>query len=715
MKRTALLALAVGFLMIAPVITSTKSLTDDQAKVYGPGFHEPSADWYDPSYKHRVKITELNDVIRDTGFTKTAVNFGDYFSTADGIIDLASMQLVKVGANQSSIPVTFQARTDAVDFWNPPTLPFIKDEIIGAVIADNGSAIGTIYNTVEGTGYINISVRFSTLLTSKIDKLKFQMVYVPEKEFGVTANDYLSIYAGVPGNWSEPVRVYRDQLPDETAWTNYITIDLPGGGMSGEVWIDMSAPTLYGATSKFFSIDYSFLDGDGFRTVEHYLPGSIGKVTQRNYYPRVQVLEKETPPVVDLYFIADPGNVTYYLYFNHAAESNHRVINNVAVPFYGELNIPQAFFNSFLSKGSVFIDKNGKKIEGAANVSEGSSSTKDIRGSLFNLGMTADDLGYKVSNTFGTVFSTANFTNGTSSIIYTMYAGADFLDVEISETSPAGADNQFTSAYSTHPYDNFAYNNGAFLVDSGMNGTQGSSKFAGFFNDNNDSYAVVASDKSMNYTITYRSDLNYSVSFPVGPGKTRFVIALGKSADSANSTAVRSNGNTTAALLGNRVSTPITPVVSASIDQFADIEIHDITPAFNLGIAYYGDKILTALFGNNLQSMTVNIDNKTGEIPINGTYTINAADMAKLNIGLFTRYFTIKVTGRNGFGQNATVAVKTYIASDWLDGIWTILVMFFSPIISFFGLVIIGGTSAVLAKTRRNAKKNNCIGDQCNV
>ena len=710
--------------MIAPIIASTNAFTDTQAKTYGPGFHEPGTDWYDASYAHRVKITALNSINRDTGVTMATVDFVNYFSTADGIIDLASMQLVKAGANQSSIPITYQARTDAVDFWNPPSLPFIKDEIIGAVIANNGSAIGTIYNTVQANGYLNVSVRFSTLLTSTIKQLKFQFVYDPENEFGVQPNDYLSIYAGVPAagstpaNWSAPVRVYRNQLPNTKSWTSYITITLPGNGMSGLVWIDMSAPTLYSkATSKFFSIDYSFVDGDGFRSVMHTLQGLVGSITQKNYYPRVQVLEKESPPIVNLYFIADPGNVTYYLYFNHVGESNHRVINNVAVPFYGELNAPQTFFNAFLDNGSIFIDKNGLKTEGMANVTSGTDNSKDIRGSLFNLGLKAADLGYKASSSFGTIFTTAKIENATSSITYTMYADEKFLDVKITQSTAKKVLNRFTNAYSTHPFDHFVYDTGNFLVDAGMDDVTGESKFTGFYNIDNDSYVIIASNIDMAYTINYLEDLNYTISFPVLSGDSHFVIAIGKMAKGADvtSSAISANGTLIATMLGNRISTPIAPVVSTKSDQFSPIEIHDITPGFNLNMAYYGDKLLVALFGNNLQSMTINIDNKTGEIPFNGTYKINAVDMGKVGAGLFTRFFTIVATGRNEFNQVAKVTIKAYIASDVLDGIWTFFIMLFSPVISIFGLVIIGGTSTVLIKTRRNAKKNNCIGDQCNI
>jgi hypothetical protein len=714
MKRTALLVIALGIVMIAPMLSSASALTDAQAKTYGPGFHEPGADWYDPTYAHRVKITSLNTVNRDTGFAAASVDFGDYFSTADGIIDLASMQLVKVGANESSIPVTYQASTDALDFWNPPTLPFIEDEIIGAILADNGTAIGTIFNTIDATGYINVSMRFSTLLTSKIDKLKFQIVYDPDNEFAVTDNDYLSIYAGVPGNWSAPVRVYRNQLPDVLAWTDLITIDLPGNGMSGEVWVDFSAPTLYGATSKFFSFDYSFVDGDGFRNVKHYLTGSLGEVTQKNYYPRVQVFEKESPPVVDIYYIAGTGNVSYYLYFNHVAESNHRVIDNVAVTFGGEIDIPQHYFNSFLAHGSVFIDKDGIKNEGSANLTGSSVNTKDIRGNTINTGMTALDLGYDTSSTFGTVFSTATISNATTSVTYTMFKGIDFLDVKITSAIATKMVNRFTDAYSAHPFDNFAYDDGSFLVEPGSDGMTGQSKFAGFFNAANRTYAVIASNKDMNYTVGWDGDLNYTISFPVGSGTTMFVILFGDDGADATATDVRAKGNTTAVLLGNRM-VSITQTVSTTSNAFAPIEIHNITDDVFLGMAYIGDPIKIALFGNNLQSMVINIDNKTGNIPITGTYTISAADIAKLNRGLLERYHTFKVTGRNEFGQTATVEFSTWVASDFLDSFWILILMLFQPIFAIFGLAMIGGVSTVLIKTKRNAKKNNCIGDKCNI
>ena len=95
--------LALGSILVT-IIPSTRAISQADLVALGPGFHEPDDDWWDNSYKHRVLMNFSNLEDKDSQISMADIDFGDYFTTSDGIIDLASMQLVKVGANQSSSP-----------------------------------------------------------------------------------------------------------------------------------------------------------------------------------------------------------------------------------------------------------------------------------------------------------------------------------------------------------------------------------------------------------------------------------------------------------------------------------------------------------------------------------------------------------------------------------------------------------------------------------
>lgn len=718
-KKKAILSFVLIAITVIPFISDSVALTSDEAAEFGPGFHEPGKDWYDSTYQYRISINASNTLAKDTNVTSVPVNFSNYHNATEGVIDIASMQLVKVLENEASVPVPFHVETDAVDIWNAPTLKEIEEDVIETLISENGTCVGTIYNPSEAK-HLNVTIRFKTHLSVPSDEVSFQFVYNPDTELNVTSSDYMQFYAGVFENnsftWGSGVRVYRTQLPDEVAWTEYITLPLEEE-TSGDVWIEMSAPSLYGNETKYFTLDFSFLDGDGFNEVIHYIPESGiggGKVQQRNYYPRTQVLQHRDMPYCDIFFPFEgneSGKASYYLYYNFMSGSNHKIIANDAVELTSELDFNARWFNAYFDNGSFFMDKDDQAIDGQINAS--SVEANETWGVLFGNVINSSDNGKDESNEFTTVISTARVENASTKIEYELYVDGNFLQVNLDSVLPVTLVNTFTNESTTSSFNYMANNTVAFEVNNSVNGTTGTSDSFAFFNEVNDTYLVLLSNETLPYEIVYRGNLDYDVLIE-SDGSTAFslqFIVAGSPHNATNQSVILYEKFD--ALIGflNRLSSPIITTVSSTKESFQEIEIHYIGDGFIFNFAYDNDVIEVALFGHSLQSLSVNIDNKTGEIPITGTYII---DISALNRSLFERHHAVEITGRNEFGDTVAVTLDLWIANDVIDGIWVLTLMILNPLFLIGGVGVLALLTGAMVKNKKNSKKG-CNGEGCNV
>ncbi len=711
MKKEAMIASLVLATIIMPsILGSGMAVTIEDAKLAGYGFHEPGPDWWDPEYRYRMQMNMTAVGPRDINMTVATVDFSTVMNASDGIVDMASMQLVKVGVNQSSIPVDFQVETDVVDIWNPSTVPEIEGPLIDAILQENGTFIGTVFNAFEGEGLMNQSIRFEAIINQPVDEVMVQFVYQPEYEKGIASTDYLQLYAGVPGDWGTPVLIYRSSLPGTKAWTGYITLPLENT-MNGSIYINMDAPGISGDEEKYFSIDFAFLDGNGFdRDVIHYVPEAeaISNIKQDSYYPKVQVLETTSPPECDIYTIAD-FNSTYYLYYNLMAESNHRVINNDAVPFFGSLSLPQTYAMFSNDIGTTRIDTDRAISEG--NMTFGSNET-DSWMSLLDPGIKYGDPGYSFSKYFGKIYTSVAIKNSTTSVTYTAWKDARFLDISISTTVPVNATGFINYTGASYNLTWLAYRGNAMIISSLSSGNF-SSDYLTFLNINDVPGVMLVANHSLDCYLNASGVIadNATILVTIPVGTTRFGAMMFNATETPSSNATVGNDDTEAflrAFITRVENDPVVPVSTTS-ETFVPLQLFIITGTPLFSIATTGDLMQVALFGHNLQSIAVNIDNKTGDVGINGNYTIN---VASLNRSLIERQHVFRFTGRNEFGDAISVESRLWVADGLLDMPWTAFLAMVNSVVVFLASIAAALFGIVTIASRRQGKKQ-CTGDSC--
>jgi hypothetical protein len=714
-------------ILLSSIFPLAIAITNEDAEAAGAGFHEPGPDWWDSSYKYRIPVNTSSNVDMDVTVATTTVDFSDYFNgTPGGVIDLASMQLVKELENETFETVAFQVETDAVDIWNPATLLEVEENIVGPIIAENGTFVGTVFNAIEGSGYVNQSIWVETFLDTPADEVIMQIVVQPEEFHGIGQSDYLQLTAGIEGNWGTPTRLKLSDMENETGWTDYLVLPLETN-LSGNVWIRIEAPGIYGNSTRYFALDFGFLDGDGYnRTVEHHLPTLPNPViSQESYYPRFQSLQHRGLPECNVSFITDatPGNDSqYYLYFNFVtlmrydniihqwmvesenteSTSNHALVYNDAVPIVGPLKKPQPYFMIDAGNNvSFFIDKDDNETEGVVSIGK---SIENTWGYIFEHWINFTDGGFDLYNYFGTVYSTATVKNDTMTVTFTLYKDHYFLDVTVESSSSSIKSSGWMNLTAPSALTHFGNETTTFPVNDTFVGT---GNRVSFMDAINDTYLLVLCNDTLSYSInngTGEYDINMTVDSPV----TYSMHYTSSSNKTSHSNALRDS-------FINRLDHDVNVTAGNETGVLADPELFVLNA--RTGIFDYhlvGDVLEIALFGHNLQSITVEITGVTNETGSNGSYTIPT-----LSRSLFSRKHPVIFRGRNEFGDIVETTIEIVIADNIIDVVWAFLIgniltpLFVGVLGTVTSIVIIAGRGK---KSRKSSLGKNCIkgtGDNC--
>lgn len=714
MNRGQVALLVVLAMTMAPLLLSREvsATTQGQASLAGAGFHEPNFSWYDKSYKYRIPINVTSHFPMDTNITTASVNFGDYFSNNAGIIDLASMQLVHGLESGSSEAINYEMKTDALDIWNPPTLKDLQEVILGSLISNNATLIGRVFDYYHNTGNMSQSIRFQAFLNEPRDNVKFQFVYDPENVLNLLPTDYLSVYAGIPGSgnaqavWGSPIRIYPSLLPTTRAWTQYFTLPL-GQEMSGMVWIVMEAsPSILAKTERsYFAIDFSFLDGSGFgRSTTHFLPDldiNSKSVTQNNYYPRVQVLEQETMPRCTLWFNnakETPDLSRYFLYFNFINESNGKLVNNYAVPLTGDLNIPQVALSFKLNGTSFYIPKAGTGNVGGITISNPSLSEELVNQLMQIVGFQASDPSFSVKNEFGTMYSQVTITTSIAVMTLTLYYGCNFIEIKIHATDALDIKNTIKWTTTDRPLTLLGDDASLNDISTATPPLSGDSNSIELVNPANKTFVTVLFNKTIGYTVSTIDTTNqwYELHFYPGANVLATIqLPRVKTIYTTDSgVAILASATTLQQVFNNRL-LHVPTIDIGDVDVYAPLELFVLNA--KTGLFTYqtvGDQIQVALFGNNLQSISVTINGFTSETGTNGVYTIPA-----FSHGLLDASYNFIFKGRNTFGDVVEKNLTITVADNSLDVLRVVLLStFFLPLVGI-GVTVL--STVVVVKNKR--------------